>query len=281
VRTQWIVWGGLVFLVTATRPCKGQDTEPEVGTGSEGTSLFLNSFGFHEPLYFAVGDEPRLNAKFQLSVRYRFVHADRADALPSARPERGLYFAYTQLSFIDLEAPSVPFFDTSYKPSAFFLYQAVGGQNHWWGYQFDIEAGYEHESNGKGGDNSRAINILYAKPAIVWRVFTRSHLTVAPKVWVYIEKGVNTTDIEEYRGYFDVELTWRWEGSLQISTLTHVGSEWDRGSFQMDVTFPMNRLWEPLNFYLLGQFFTGYAETMLRYDQRTAGTWRLGMALSR
>ena len=255
--------------------------DPERDAGAEGSSMFIGSFGFHDPLYFMLGPEPVFNAKFQLSFRFRLFDASFDSRPLDEVPGRGLFVGYTQLSFWDLDANSQPFFDTSYKPSLFFLYQAIGGRGLSWVYQFDLEFGFQHESNGKDGLDSRSIDILYIQPGFTWRVFGRSNLIFAPKAWIYVGKEFQNSDIEEFRGYFDLQLTWRFDRSLQLRTHTHIGSTGDAGSFQADLTFPMSRLWHPLNFYLMAQFFDGYAETILRYDENTEANWRFGIAFSR
>ena len=62
-----------------------------------------------------------------------------------------------------------------------------------------LRAGYEHESNGKDGVNSRSINTLFVQP--VWRAgFSDGRTFIfAPKVYGYLEKSDNP-DIQNYRG---------------------------------------------------------------------------------
>lgn len=246
----------------------------------EGPSAFFRSFSLHDPMYFLLGSEPIRNAKFQLSFRYDLFDPGSRTQPAGVFPSRGFFLAYTQLSFWDLESASAPFFDTSYKPSAFFLYEDIGGSGQSWVDRLHVETGFLHESNGNEGADSRAINMVYLKPTFVWRLFGQSRLLVAPKVWAYFWIEENP-DIGDFRGNFSLELAWRFDFGMQIHTVTHVGNDLDKGSFEANLTFPMDRLWRPLNFYVLAQFFDGYAETILRYDVNTDANWRIGVALSR
>lgn len=52
-------------------------------------------------------------------------------------------------------------------------------------------------------------------------------------------------------------------------------------SVRLDLTYPMTRiLSRSLNFYLQAQYFSGYAETLIRYNQRQEA-FRLGIAIVR
>ena len=68
-------------------------------------------------MYFVVGGNGGLSARFQLSFKYRLFDSD---SLPVAwLPQLGnLYFGYTQNSLWDLGANSAPFRDTSYRPAS-------------------------------------------------------------------------------------------------------------------------------------------------------------------
>ncbi len=149
----------------------------------------------NEPIYIVMGSGG--TARFQLSFKYRMFDPG---SLPVAwfPPLAGLYFGYTQTSIWDVSATSAPFRDTSYRPS-FFWQGTTRGK----GLMPDLwRAGFEHESNGKDGVNSRSINTFFAQP--VWRTgFSDGRsLIFAPKLYGYSEKA-NNPDIQRYRGYVD------------------------------------------------------------------------------
>lgn len=167
--------------------------------------------------------------------------------------------------------------DTSYKPAAFLLYQFLGGSNMGWVSRLDLETGYQHHSNGKDGQDSRFIDLLYIKPTFVWRAAS-SHFFFAPKAWIYLTKSSLNADISDYIGYVDLEATWRADFGLQLETHTIPAKE--VVTFNAQATYPLSRLWRPLRFYALVDFWTGAGETLLRYDVEGTG-FLFGVALSR
>ncbi len=68
---------------------------------------------------------------------------------------QGAHFAYTQTSFWNLKSASKPFDDTSYKPELFFLSSGSSLFPTKINRLF-IQTGYQHESNGRDGESSRA-----------------------------------------------------------------------------------------------------------------------------
>ena len=248
------------------------------------SSRFLNAFGFYEPMYFALGSgKPDFNgdevtyADFQVSFRFQlFSFYGKKDVPFNAL--RGFNFQYTQRSFWDLSSKSQPFFDTSFKPGAFAIWQYLGGDGMSWVHRIDLEAGYMHHSNGKDGEDSRFIDILYIKPTFVWRQGSFSHIFFTPKIWGYINVSRLNGDIQEYWGYSDLELTWRADFGLQLETHTFPAK--NQTSFNARVTYPLDKLWKPLNFYLMIDYWNGAGETILRYDQFGSG-FLVGIAISR
>lgn len=116
-------------------------------------------------------------------------------------------FGYTQTSFWDIESNSAPFEDTSYKPELFWTSRnLISGVSAVKGLFF--QSGFQHESNGRGGDLSRNTNYLYVKPVFVFfSGRNRYGLQIAPKIWTYINNDDDTNpDLADYRGYFDLEI---------------------------------------------------------------------------
>jgi outer membrane phospholipase A len=70
-------------------------------------------------------------------------------------------------------------------------------------------------------------------------------------------------------------------GGFQAAFTGRVGNNFDKGSLQIDLTYPLQKLAvRDLGMYLHGQFFTGFGESLLEYDQSTT-TFRLGLSLVR
>ena len=76
-------------------------------------------------------------------------------------------------------------------------------------------------------------------------------------------------DIDRYRGYFDIELAYDMPDSFKVAALLRKGTGAGKGSLQIDATYPLSRFFlGNLDVYAQVQYFTGYAETLLHYNQR-------------
>lgn len=238
------------------------------------THMFPN-----EPIYFIAGpDSP--TARFQISLRYQLLNNDGALA-EKAPWLRGLSFAYTQTSLWDLSGQSAPFIDSSYMPEALILLPRVD-QGKWadW-FRLDLQSGLQHESNGKDGADSRSLNIAYFKPTMKFGRDGGLEFTLAPKAFLYVGDLSDNPDIALYRGYFLLRSTLGWDRGLQLRTEGRIGSHADRGSVQFDLTYPMSEIFAgSFSVYLQMQFFHGYGESLLEYNQRSS-QFRVGIALYR
>lgn len=229
----------------------------------------------HEPVYFLVGARNGLNARYQLSFKYRIFDAesDPVQWLPALRQ---LHFGYTQTAVWDLGVDSKPFHDTSYRPSLFWQQRLEGGA----GMPRYLRAGYEHESNGKDGGNSRSLDLAYVQPA--WRsdFVDGSSLIFAPRLYAYLDKTGNP-DIERYRGYADWLLRYGDENEWVLSSRMRVGTAL-RGSMQLDLSMPVRRpLFARTGGFVHFQLFGGYGETLLDYNQRHPTQLRVGFSIVR
>ncbi len=245
----------------------------------DAVAFFREHFFPHEPIYFIAGTETP-NAKFQISFKYQLFTAE-------SRLFRGtawitnLFVGYTQMSLWDWNTPSAPFYDSSYKPEFLYVTSVVprASEEDWFG--MDLHGGVQHESNGRGGPASRSLNYAYLRPFFTFGRPGAFNVTLAPKVFVYLGDLSDNPDIEDYRGYVELRGILGWERHVQLSALGRVGDSFDRGSVQVDLTYPMWRL--PVlksSVFLHAQYFEGYGESLLFYNQRTWAV-RAGFALSR
>jgi outer membrane phospholipase A len=243
------------------------------------TQSFLDDLSVYEPIYFLFGVDPGLEeSKFQLSLKYRLFNPGGWMAAKAAWLS-GFHLGYTQRSIWDLAANSKPFDDTSYMPELFYLLPKIE-LNSARISAFGIQGGFQHESNGKGGEDSRSTNYLYLKPVMAIHLAGDYHLKIAPKVFTYINNDDDTNkDLEDYRGYVDLEVAI--VDPEGVALKSHLWWADEGGSLQLDLTYPMTRLLgKSLNFYLHAQYFSGYAETLLHYDQRQ-DVFRLGFSIVR
>jgi outer membrane phospholipase A len=226
----------------------------------------------NEPIYFSVGTRGDTTARFQLSFKYRLF--DRQLGWGRDWPWlAGLHFAYTQTSIWNLSENSKPFLDTSYRPSFFWQWRRADDKT----WIDAVRLGFEHESNGKDGADSRSINTLFLRPEWIFAFSDGKQLEFAPKVYGYLDKTDNP-DIEKYRGYVDWAMRY---GDRERSwrALARVGTS-GKGSFQLD-WFERTRMFGmgPVSGYLHAQFFTGYGESLLGYNQHNKSQLRIGFAI--
>jgi outer membrane phospholipase A len=278
----------IMFSVTSTLPTETEvshidDAEPSEDYASL-ESLFtlyqpyLINIAAYEPMYFLFGTE-LAESKFQISFKYQFFNADN----PLAKDHpwlQGLHFGYTQTSFWDLESNSAPFKDTSYKPEFFFLSSNINARPPW-SKGFFVQTGFQHESNGRSGDVSRSTNYLYVKPIfILYDEKTRYGLQVAPKIWAYVNNDDDTNpDLEDYRGFFDLELKFGKADSFVLGSNLRWAEEGP--SVQVDLTYPLDRLlFRNFDLFFQVQYVNALAESILDYRERNEAL-RLGFAIVR
>ncbi|HXU79010.1 MAG TPA: phospholipase A [Methylomirabilota bacterium] len=256
-----------------------QQVEPEeAGKGFEPNRFFKEHISGYEPMYFIGGIRPR-NAKFQISFAYQLLNADGPLAT-KAPALKGFNIAYTQLSLWDLSAASTAFEDTSYKPEFFYSWRNItrARPSDW--IQLDLQTGLKHESNGKDGVDSRSVNIAYFQPTFTLGRDEGFQLTLQPRTWLYLGDLTDNPDIDQYRGYADLRLVVGWKRGVQLAAFGRMGKDGNHKSLQLDLTYPMRRFFGSFTLYLDAQYFTGYGESLLGYNQKSHEL-RLGLALFR
>jgi outer membrane phospholipase A len=234
------------------------------------STRLLPGLSSYEPVYFGMGLHGGASAKFQISLKY-----NPFDQWP-------FYLGYTQTSIWDLQSTSKPFRDSSYRP-AFFLHRSRLWTSQDGSLSFGGQGGFEHESNGKSGVDSRSINIAFVRPRLEWRLSEQARLIISPKVYAYIEKSENP-DIGEYRGFMDLYLGVVYRG-FQVSTTLRKGTRDSYGSIQADAVFPLrssdaflSRVGiRGMNGYLFFQYFNGWGESILDYRRKLPSQFRAGL----
>jgi outer membrane phospholipase A len=234
----------------------------------------------HEPIYFSVGARDGFNARFQLSFKFRPI-GPSDDRVGGRGFWEDFYTSFTQTSLWDLHSLSKPFTDSSYRPAVFYQrhdtgFDLLGGR-------LGFTGGFEHESNGKGGADSRSINIAFARPVLRWGRPDTWQFTAAPKLYWYLEKSEND-DIQRFRGYGDFLFALEHPRSWKLAATLRAGTG-GHGSVQLDASYPFSRINSlfPLGLvhgYLHLQLFDGWGESLLHYDERAETQLRVGfMAL--
>lgn len=242
--------------------------------------VFAENISTHHPIYFIFGPK-KPAAKFQFSFKYRLWSNTVANGSLTP-PLSGVYFGYTQRSVWDITSHSSPFYDTSYMPEVMYESLAPATEQpgflglRWFGYQASVQ----HESNGRDGPSSRSMNLLYVRPMFGWFLGDNWSLALAPKLFVYIDDLSDNPDLERYRGYGEYVAVLSRKNSWSLSFLGRIGSHYDRGSVQLDLTQPLRTTYGNFASFLIIQYFDGYGESLLDYNKRSRLV-RAGFALVR
>jgi outer membrane phospholipase A len=245
----------------------------------------LPGFSANEPVYFVLGYRPGLNARFQLSFKYQPFETTWL---------RHLGGAFTTTTLWDLSSASMPFVDSSYRPSLSWY----GDSHPFLGIKdlrLNWQAGFwEHESNGLGntnfahsatGSDSRSINIGFIRPKFTWQITERDSLAGSLKAYDYYDKAAQNRDINLYRGYADLQIRyqhedWMFSGLFRRGRVGYY-SELNFGipqdSFIKWFSPDLGR--RNVHGWLLLQYLSGYGETLLGYNQRIPEQLRAGFML--
>jgi phospholipase A1/A2 len=227
---------------------------------------FREHFGTHEPVYFIYGaDEP--GAKFQLSFKYR-LFGDASDRPETTR--NSVQFAYTQRSLWDLEGESSPFQDTSYMPEVFFEHLTPDNpEGIRWLTWLGLQAGYKHESNGRGGLDSRSMNTVFVRSALALGDLEGWRVILEPRVFKYISDMDDNPDMKRYPGYGEMRVIVGKNDDFELVAAGRLGSDRRRPTIQLDLTLPLRIKFGDFASYALIQYFHGYGESLLNYQQET------------
>ena len=146
------------------------------------------------------GEQPfsgeNLDIRFELGLQFSlFPHVRNFTFLEP------LKFGYSQRSWWDIGESSAPFKEHNYNPEIFWDF---GHARRIFGRETNIslldQAGYEHQSNGRDGLESRSWDRLY-----VQKTFNYSEmLSWTLKAWDVVNLGDFNKDIEDYLGNFEL-----------------------------------------------------------------------------
>jgi phospholipase A1 len=244
---------------------RGEREEKGIGTGVLSLRTYRQNYFLpftynsnpNRDTYGAAGENKpgNIEVKFQLSFKvllWEKIFWDNGD----------LFFAYTQLSFWQLydKKLSSPFRETNYEPEVFFKFDTdfnvFGLTNRF------ITVGFNHESNGKGGDLSRSWNRVFA-------VFgaDRGNFAFALKPWYRIPEDDDDDDnpnIEKYMGYGELFGAYRLKGHVFTFMLRNNLRQNNRGAVELGWSHPITT-----NLKLYAQYFNGYGESLVDYDNST------------
>jgi outer membrane phospholipase A len=240
-------------------------------------NAFIDNLSPYEPIYAVYGPGTNSEARIQLSFKYQLFGSRLREDQPASLKD-GLYFAYTQHMFWDLGADSSPFRNIDFQPEIFYLAQPKALSDT---ATLSGQVGLRHESNGRDGDASRSINMVYVTPMAAFSLGGDWRLTAAPRFWLYVGDRSDNRDIRRYRGNSGFFMEVAEVNGLRLSTSTRFNFGSGKGAVSADISYPLRRiLGDGPDFYLFGQSFHGYGENLLDYNKR-ATRLRIGVALVR
>jgi hypothetical protein len=138
--------------------------------------------------------------------------------------------------------------------------------------------GVEHESNGQQGELSRSINIVFVRPEWRWTLREGGSFEFTPKFYNYLDKSDNP-DIQKYRGYVDWRFRYDAAGEWIVTPVVRTPGG-GKGSLLIDASKRIRDLkFGPIGGYLQFQYFNGYGEDILDYNQRHKSQFRIGFAI--
>ena len=183
--------------------------------------------------------------------------------------------AYTQRSFWQTAEHSSPFRETNYEPEVFiqFPYKSTSTLK---GYKIALN----HVSNGKNDELSRSWNRVYFES-----YFQLANLFIIPKVWYRIPENSNdddNPDIEDYYGNGDLTFLYAYKKhTFELALRNNLEfNDANKGSAELNWTFPLPEFLYTQNTYGLFQIFSGYGNSLIDYD-REVHKVGLGIAFSR
>lgn len=215
----------------------------------------------------AKADRKQNESKFQISIKkpisYDFFGLNET-----------INFGYTQTSWWQTYADSMPFRESNYRPEIFMVIPTKLLDNT----PFKAyKIGLLHESNGQGELKSRSWNRIYAEGYLQLH-----NLFIIPKIWYRLpeeEKNDDNPDIEDYLGYGDLSFFYAYKEHT-FKLLLRDNMKFDannKGYAELNWTFPLPNSKNTFGFV---QLSSGYGDSLIDYDKEI-NRISFGISLSR
>jgi len=267
-----------------TLPTEQQQESPESAYFGKKTDRPVSS---HKVNYFAVNHWPgneNAQLKFQISMKFRVLEPNLYILKYNLFPA---YVAYTQKSLWNIGQQSMPFEESNYNPEFFLDYPVNAVITGRFKLRNIVISPLEHESNGLAGEQSRSWNRQYVlikfgleskEKLSVTNSFLSDKALLYVKLWyawgysnqdAYLQSiGSNDTFLD-YMGLGEVGVSVRnflWGGSLrdhQLDIKTPIFRDIHKDSYEVEFRQQLPYM----NFAVYLQYWYGYGETLLRFDQ--------------
>ena len=225
------------------------------------------NFGFlglkyYEPIYMLFthdfSKKPDRKAD-ELHFEFSFERPIAYDALGLGEK---ISFAYAQNSWWQITQDSAPFRESNYRPE---LYVSAPVP-----FADELKIGAMHESNGKGGEESRSWNKAY-----VQSTWSADGFSITPRAWYAFWLDRTNEDIADYMGYGDLRASYTF-GKQRLSALWRNNLHFDssnRGAIELNYSFPIFNS----GFYGYLRYFNGYGESLADYKRSVN---KIGIGLS-
>ena len=183
--------------------------------------------------------------------------------------------AYTQKSFWQTAEHSSPFRETNYEPEVFIQFPYKDNS-----VLKSYKVALNHVSNGKNDESSRSWNRVYIEA-----YFQLSNLFIIPKVWYRLPENGSDDDnpnIQDYYGYGDLTFLYVYKKhTFELALRNNLEfNDANKGSAELNWTFPLPDFLSNLDSYGFFQIFSGYGNSLIDYD-REVHKVGLGIAFSR
>lgn len=215
-------------------------------------------FTLYKDNYFLVGTEPfhkptsrNSDVKFQISIAQRLTKSN----LPW---NTFIYLMYTQKTFWNVFQESMPMHDMNFNPGIG-ICKPFFNKNRYVG---KLSLIIEHESNGRDSVNSRSWN----KISLAGSVMIDDWISVHAKYWIPIVDGMNNRDILKYSGIYQTGIEISTPDRKFIWDATFIKREGWNLNYNTILGFSW-RIHRNSNQYLYVQYYNGYGECMLDYNQ--------------
>jgi outer membrane phospholipase A len=242
----------------------------------------------HKVNYFAIDNWPSKDSaqvKYQISMKFRLLEPNLYVLKYKIFPA---YFAYTQKSLWNVGQQSGPYFEESnYNPEFFLDYPVNAVIIGRFKLRNIVISPFEHESNGLAGAQARSWNRQYV--LIKFGLESKEKLNVtnsflSDKALLYVKlwhaygyseednylRSIGSSDtFLDYMGRGEIGVSVRnflWGGSLkdhQMDIRTPIFHDGRKDSYE----FEFRQQLPYMNFALYFQYWYGYGETLLRFDQ--------------
>jgi phospholipase A1 len=241
----------------------------------------------HKVNYFSTNSWPgneSAQVKFQISMKFRLLEPNLYVLKYNLFPA---YVGYTQKSLWNSGKKSMPFEETNYNPEFFLDYPVnaeIAGRLK---LRSIVLSPMEHESNGLAGVQSRSwtrqyVLVRFGLEAKEKLQVTNSFLSDKASLYVKLWYASGYSDVEgylqsigsrdkflDYMGQGEIGVSVRnflWGGSLrdhQLDIKTPIFRDSSKNSYE----FEFRQQLPDMNFALYLQYWYGYGETLLRFDQ--------------